>query len=298
MDSDQPLVEVVHGENPGPIVAILGGVHGDEYEGVLAARTLLAILELELESGSVRISAPAHPAAWRTSTRESSTDGKNLARVFPGCANGSPTEKVAHFLTQNLIRGADLLIDLHSAGSSFDMPLLCGYHDSNDGIAVRSRLFAEKFSAPFLWRHDGSPLEGRSISAAYNLGVPGIYVESQGGLGVRSKDLDCYIDGVRRILHHLGMIKSSIKPIYDALLIHGHGNTDAGLESPCNGYIISHVTAGDVVQKGELISTIINIDGATCAEIRAENLGVVMLMRRIANVAVGETVCILGTPQY
>ena len=52
--------------------------------------------------------------------------------MFPGAPDGSPTEQIAHLLTQRLIDGVDLLIDLHSAGANFDMPLLCGYNEGDD----------------------------------------------------------------------------------------------------------------------------------------------------------------------
>src|SRR5690554_6816592 len=96
-----PLPEVLEivGERPGPVLAVLGGVHGDELEGVLAARYVARSLDLRSLRGTVRIAAPAHPAAWAATSRVSPVDGLNLARVFPGSPEGSPTAQVAHLLT-------------------------------------------------------------------------------------------------------------------------------------------------------------------------------------------------------
>ena len=125
MPDASPKVVTVSAPSPGPTVALLGGVHGDEYEGVIAVRWLINHLRSTLISGTVRAVAPAHPTAWGATTRESPVDGKNLARVFPGSSTGSATEVVAYELTEQVIMGADLLIDLHSAGTNFEMPFLC-----------------------------------------------------------------------------------------------------------------------------------------------------------------------------
>ena len=91
MNTLLPTIEFVRGKIDGPTIAILGGVHGDEFEGVLAARQIRNILQQTLIRGTVKFAAPAHPVAWNASTRTSPTDELNLARVFPGNALGKPT---------------------------------------------------------------------------------------------------------------------------------------------------------------------------------------------------------------
>src|SRR6476469_4095926 len=100
-----PEVVEVFGDRPGPTVALLGGVHGDELEGVLAARRVARRLDPGTLRGCVRIAAPAHPSAWAAVSRTSPVDGLNLARVFPGDPGGGPTEQVAAFLTARVIDG-------------------------------------------------------------------------------------------------------------------------------------------------------------------------------------------------
>src|SRR5699024_8030968 len=147
----------------------------------------------------------AHPAAWAADSRESPSDGLNLARVFPGDPDGRPTERVAAVLTERLITGSDLVIDLHSAGKGFDMPLLAGYHAGAGPVCERSGAAARVFGAPFLWQHPERS-RGRSLSVASDLGIPSFYVEGRGGGQVRRADLTCYVEGVLRVMQHLGMI--------------------------------------------------------------------------------------------
>ena len=132
MPPSLPVVDVIAATRPGPIVGILGGVHGDEYEGVLAANLLGRELGATLLRGEVRIAAPGTSGSLgRSDPRQRPRWHGPRSRV-PRPPDGSPTEQIAHLLTQRLIDGVDLLIDLHSAGANFDIPLLCGYNEGDD----------------------------------------------------------------------------------------------------------------------------------------------------------------------
>jgi predicted deacylase len=113
------------GKIDGPRVLILGGVHGDEPEGISAASAVWQDLDLEQLRGEVLVVPLANLAAWKNGTRESGIDALNLARVFPGSCDGSATQRIAYALTA-LIAEVDLLVDLHSAGQHYAMPFVIG----------------------------------------------------------------------------------------------------------------------------------------------------------------------------
>lgn len=295
MQADLPEIDLISASRRGPIVAILSGVHGDEYEGVLAARRLAVLLRHELVAGSVRISAPAHPAAWRATTRESSRDGLNLARVFPGSADGTPTERVAFELTHRQIRGADLVIDLHSAGSNYEMPFLCGYQRTDDAWTAESERFASVFGADFSWKHVGPPASGRSLSVAYELRIPAVYTEASGGRSIRYRELRGFIDGCLRVLHELDMVESAPNRTAPIRRVTGDGNTDQGLVCPVAGYLVSDVACGQKVRGGEVIAEILGDSGESLTSIRSPGDRVVMMRRRDAHVEVGDSVFILAS---
>ena len=56
----------------------------------------------------------------KAATRLSPLDGKNLNRSFPGRADGTMTEIIAHYLTTVLFPLADIVIDIHTGGRSTD----------------------------------------------------------------------------------------------------------------------------------------------------------------------------------
>ncbi|WP_029137499.1 succinylglutamate desuccinylase/aspartoacylase family protein [Nakamurella lactea] len=287
-----PSIETLTGSGAGPTVALLGGVHGDELEGVLAVRSAVSGLRVDSLAGTVRWAAPAHPAAWAANCRSSPLDQENLARVFPGDASGSPTRQIAAHLTENLIADSDLLIDLHSAGLGFDMPLLVGFH-STGSLAERASAVATAFAAPITWQHPESS-DGRSLSAAAGLGIPSIYVEGRGGGRLRQRDLDCYTGGVLRVLQHLGMIVDAPVAAGPSVIVRGEGNTDEGIVAVVAGYFVCDVEVGEPVVAGQSLGRILGEHADLVAEVAAPIAGRVMLLRAPARVIAGDTLAIVA----
>ncbi len=290
MPVDIPKTISITAQNAGPTVAILAGVHGDEYEGVIAALSLARELPQELISGSVKIMSPAHPSAWQTCNRTSPIDGANLARVFPGSENGSATEQLAHAITEQVIKFADVLIDLHSAGTNFEMPFLCGFNAGPHDWCKESERLANVFNADFTWHHSGEPDYGRSLTVAYERKIPAIYVEGHGGRSIRKSDLVGYTGGVRRVLQDLNMLPLTPQITRNSIQVIGEGNTDAGLVAPIDGYLVTRVKVGDRVSTGEVFAEIIDISGVVLSTLTATQNCHVMLLRRDAKVSSGDTI--------
>ena len=113
---------------PGPFTLITAGIHGDEYEGPAAVAAFVETLSSSSGlAGSVAAIPVANPMAWRASQRTSPDDGLNLARTFPGRADGSPTERLAAALFELAIE-ADYLIDLHSGGVEYLFFPMTGFY--------------------------------------------------------------------------------------------------------------------------------------------------------------------------
>ncbi|MBD3625406.1 MAG: succinylglutamate desuccinylase/aspartoacylase family protein, partial [Rhodobacteraceae bacterium] len=68
------------GERQGPTLALIGAIHGDEYEGPVVLSQLLARLDPGSLAGRLIVCPAANAAAVATSTRCSPDDGANLAR--------------------------------------------------------------------------------------------------------------------------------------------------------------------------------------------------------------------------
>src|SRR5215218_4105793 len=110
-----PIGAVANGD--GPTALVIGGVHGDEPEGQVAALNLLRALRPADLTGRVVIAPCLSITASQRYTRLWPT-GANLNRSFPGSPDGTLDEQLADYVTRELIAAADIVVDIHSGGRS------------------------------------------------------------------------------------------------------------------------------------------------------------------------------------
>ncbi|WP_298854126.1 succinylglutamate desuccinylase/aspartoacylase family protein [uncultured Ruegeria sp.] len=192
---------------PGPSVLVLGGTHGDEFEGPTAIMRLADRLNPVQLSGQVILIPALNTPAFQTSSRVSPLDGQNLNRAFPGDSDGGPTAMIAHFVETVLLQRVDAAIDLHSGGkaSVFEPCTLAAQGDGADLIAANLEL-ARAFGLPLIWVL-GAHNDNRSVNAAAaRAGVPMIAAELSGGGGVDPEVTDLAEAGLMRCLKHLGIL--------------------------------------------------------------------------------------------
>ncbi|MCA1553885.1 MAG: succinylglutamate desuccinylase/aspartoacylase family protein, partial [Chloroflexi bacterium] len=165
---------VVVGREAGPTVVVIAGVHGDEYEGIIAIPEIFRRLDPSAMCGTLIAVPVCNVPAFVTATRSSPIDGLNMARVFPGDPHGTITQRVAYWLGERIMRHADLIIDLHSAGIAYNLPMLIGYYHPANELGARTRELALAFGADVVWAHpDIAP--GRTMSFAAEHHIPGLY---------------------------------------------------------------------------------------------------------------------------
>ena len=110
-------VHVLAGRTAGPCAAFVAGVHGDEYDGILAMHRLLAGVAPAQLAGTLIVIPVANSSAFGAGQRHTPIDGADLNRVFPGRVDGSVTERLAHQLCHDVLRHMDLVFTLHGARS-------------------------------------------------------------------------------------------------------------------------------------------------------------------------------------
>ena len=179
MTDDGLILKRIEGGAPGPRLLISAGVHGDEFEPMAAVRGLMQSVRGEGLRGRLTLVPVVNAAAYRRGER-TAEDGLDLARVCPGRADGSVTQREAFALSE-LIRDADYYIDLHTGGKAFTLSPLAGYMLHQDTqILEQHRRMARAFNLPLIWGTNPN-LDGRSLSVARDARVPAIYVEHGGG---------------------------------------------------------------------------------------------------------------------
>jgi N-alpha-acetyl-L-2,4-diaminobutyrate deacetylase len=203
-----PIIQIANG--PGPNVLVLGGNHGDEYQGQVAAMNLARELTPEKVAGRLLLIPSLNFPAARSGTRLSPIDGMNMNRAFPGEPNGTVTSQIAHYLTNVLFPICDAVVDIHSGGRSLEFVPCSHMH------VVQDKQQRQKMMAAMLaWNTEFSLLytdiagSGLLPVEAENQGKIVVTTELGGGEGVSASIHRMASAGLRNVLIHLGVLRGA-----------------------------------------------------------------------------------------
>jgi predicted deacylase len=300
-------VTTITGALPGPTVAFVAGVHGGKVAAVRALEQLKRELPAELRRGRVLILAPANASGFRAGLAQISPDDSlNLNRVFPGNANGRPTERLAAAIMREIVSPSDYVVDMHGSDGdevvgSFAYAARPGVNASIDDSAL---LLARAWGTPVIVRDEEGPRllsESRFLQTAAHLSnVPAITVFEAGSSREDATATEAFVRGVRSTLQHFGMLESTNRtpdgesaraapPAPETLLARRVVTL-----APSAGRWQSRVSAGARVLAGELLGHLASSTGVV-AELRAAEAGLVLHQRKSGDVVIGTPLMITGT---
>ena len=278
----------------GPHVLIVAGVHGDEYEPMIAIIELYKRLVNALKKGRITFVGCANETAYRAGKR-TGADGLDLARICPGAPKGTVSEVTAFDLSKH-IRDCDYLVDLHTGGALFDLYPLSGYmlHPDPKVLEVQ-RQMAAAFNLPLIWGTDTAP-DGRTLSVARDAGIPAIYVEYGGGNTVQESIVEAYVEGCLGVLDHFDMLMpgqrkrslSEVKyivedPVPDSGFLQGK------MLSQLDGIFLPKVQTGSLIKEGDEWGVIYDPLLRQQWTVVADCSGLVLFIRRYPRVYPGDS---------
>ncbi|PZW50855.1 hypothetical protein C8P66_10168 [Humitalea rosea] len=249
-----PIVVVKNGE--GPTAFFSAGNHGDEYEGQIALTNLVKWLTPEKIKGRVIILPMANFPAAMAGRRVSPIDDVNMNRIFPGDPDGTVTRQIAHYIDSELLPLADLVIDLHSGGSSL-MYVPCALARQSDDPALYQKQLAalRAFGAPFTYIQGGAQGQGGDQtlgSGAARRGKIALGTELGGSGTLTPAGLAIAERGLRNLLVHLGILGQEewVEPPVPTRFLDVRGQ-DYYIYAPENGLFEPLVELGEEVQPGQ-----------------------------------------------
>jgi predicted deacylase len=273
-------VGVAVGDEVGPGLAVIGGVHGTEYAAHDATVEFWEELDASALRGSVRVVLCADTAALEGhSAYINPIDGKNLNRVWPGKASGTLSERIAHVITTEVIAHSDAVIDVHGGEWDEDIDCFIITHSVGDEELDRKTVdlaMALGFTYVEVTDAHGPVLgTGTGSGEAMKGGRPALTLEA-GGAGRRERRyIDAHKYGLRNALHHLGILVGD--PIWwdgrPVKLDHGilMKTTKGGLYEPA-------VSVGQWIEAGQVFSRVLDYEGTVIEELLAPEGGPVLDM--------------------
>lgn len=232
-----PVHEIIG--KSGPVVGITASIHGDERIGVEVVRRLVALLRENEINGTIKMIPVVNPLAFEDINRNTTLDGKNINRIFPGSYNGTVTDLIAKNLADKFISGLDVYIDVHSAGRD---PVVDYIMITNDEGLSKAGL------AKILYR-PAVITPGTSSAYAVSLDIPNVVLELGGGI----KDLeylDINIRAIVNMLKYKGVVSGTPESREDQITVNYIEHLspkNGGLYVPCISYDrIATIVEGEV----------------------------------------------------
>lgn len=249
-----PVLKIEAG--PGPAVALMAGVHGDEWEGQAAILQLWQLLPGVLQRGTVYLLPAANAEASLAGTRLSPSDGGNLNRAFLGAPARGYTESVAAALEARLLPRIQALVDVHSGGASLRyLPSSVITRYGDDPYDERLPALARAFGMPHCVFFRGGE-SGSMPAAASRLGVLRLSAEIGGGGETTRALVERCRDGLLGCLAELGLLAAAT-PRQPAPLLHDLDAPAATLRGREPGVFIPAVDLGQTVTAGQTIGQLI-----------------------------------------
>lgn len=260
----------------GPFALVTAGVHGDEYEGPAAVFSLAKALTPDRVRGTVVAVPVVNPAAFAAGARLHPEDGCNLARTFPGDANGGPTQRLAAAIFDELAGRADYLIDLHSGGVEYVfLPVAGFYGDATSGNP--SFRAARAFGLPALWQLP--PTTGVLSCEVWRRGKVAIGMEYLGAGQLSQDGVRDYQNGVLSCLAHWGLLAPATDPLRPSTAFEGDWQM-----ASASGIFTPRCRLGDEVRKGTVLASTVGMRGEVEQEFVSSCDGVVLGLRSKAYV--------------
>jgi len=233
-------------ENPGPVVLIMGGVHGDEINGIEVVRKSLELGTFDhLQKGSV-IAIPILNVYGFINFSREVPDGKDVNRSFPGNMRGSLASRVARTVTRLILPYIDFGIDFHTGGNSrYNYPQV-----RYSATQAKAKHLAKSFCAPYTIRKANVSRSLRKV--AKDMGIPIIVYEGGESIRLDGFAIESGIAGMKRVLFAEEMLAASSAESKNTV----HFRKTSWIRAPYAGIFIWSVCSGNYVRKGDPLGTI------------------------------------------
>ena len=280
-------VIISRSKRKGPTVLFTAGIHGDEVNGIEIVRQLIAKGINQPKCGTI-ICIPVINIFGFINLKREFPDGRDLNRVFPGSTNGSLASRVAYKLIKEVVPHADLIVDFHTGGSGrFNAPQIryAKTQKKLDGLA-------EIFGAPFV-------LYSKNLTKSFRttctkMGKDLLLFEGGKSFHIDDDITNSGVNGSKRILKHLGMLKTtfqSTRPKKKIVFI----EDSKWQRAKFSGMFKASITVGSEVKKNDVIGHITDPYGKFNYYVKAKNSGHVINVNELPIVYQGDALFHIST---
>jgi len=250
-NSIQVPIFVERAEKDGPVLLLLGGVHGDEINGVEIVRRIIRNKINKPSRGTI-ICIPVFNIFGFLNLSRKFPDGRDLNRVFPGSSKGSLASQFAYQFKKDIAPFVDYVIDFHSGGGNRVnvAQTRCMLDDE------KTLELAKVFGAPFIVQ---SKYIAKSLRETFkNLGKTALLFEGGKSMLYDEKAIQYGVQGAKNVIRFLKMRRWKAVVPNEPIVI----RKSKWLRAPHSGMFHVSVQNGEWVTKKTVLGIITDPFGA------------------------------------
>jgi hypothetical protein len=293
-------VAVVHGANPGPVLAVVSGAHGTEYASIVAVEMLIgpgpSAIDPATLSGTVILVPLVNVASFeRLTPHVNPVDNKSMNRFYPGTMSGTQTERASSMMTKEVVEKSDHLIDLHGGDLDENLrPYSYWTVTGNEKQDAFSRGMALAFGLEHIIISADRPKDPSASryleNTASTRGKPSITAEAGRSGPVDPNDATALVNGVRGVMAYLKIARNGPPPVARPTWI----EKVVTVAAEHDGIFYPEVGREARVVKGARLGVVRDYLNRTLAEITAPETGLILFVRALPSLKKGDTVANIG----
>jgi predicted deacylase len=265
---DYTLHRLTFGGGPGPVVALVAGLHGNEVNGTHALNLVAHVCRVQRPRGTVHLLPCVNTVGAEEGRKRWPFDDRDINAAFPGDPQGAPAERIAAAVLAHT--EAEVCVDVHSGSSRVhELPHV---RAPLGGMALEH---ARAMGLPVTWRRPLGQFEDGLVGAWRDAGRVALQVRGGRGACLDIEDARTLARGLVRMLCGLGVLTGEDPPVSAA-------ETDrvSDYRSESGGFFVPEVLPGARVGPRAVLGVVRSpIGGDTIHELRAERGGIVMAVR-------------------
>ena len=244
-NSLKTTIIVERAKQDGPTVLLMGGIHGDEVNGVAILRDIIR-KKYNIPNRGTIICIPVFNVFGYLFMSREFPDGRDLNRMFPGSPNGSLASQFANKFTKEIAPIFDYVVDFHTGGAERD-----NFPNIRCVLSEKKAFeLANIFGAPYIINSKYIPKSVRSI--IHKLGKTILLFEGGKSLTIDESVINCGVEGAVNILKYLGLRDGEPKIVNKSVII----KRSKWLRAPHSGMLRRYVENGSWVKKKTILAEI------------------------------------------
>lgn len=248
-------IKVINGKKPGPCLAVFSVLKGTELNGLEIANRLVNSIDVSQIAGTIIIIPVLNVYALIHYPSKLKT-ANDLAKCFPGNEHGSYGERMAHLVTEEILKKADYCIELQTGDFNHNIlpQVYCNFDDK------RSRELAKVFKSPVI---TNVTLEGNAFrQTAEELKIPFLVYQAGEAMRFDENAIALGVEGVKNVMRSVDILAKEPQKEFSPIF----SRDEDWLVAHRGGILNTTVSLGQSIEEGETIGFINDPFGAESSE--------------------------------